>query len=373
MTNSNELNTETQSLDIRHLTPRQWEDSRQRARAVILLRIKEPVWSDFAPAAEQGSPTTKYVVYALLFIVAFAAFLISAGKQVAAFSLIMSPLLEKYPDRISPAYVTVVIVAALTLAEFGVILFGYAAKVISQDKASEYTLRFFQALCVIIALGGNITVTALNIVTEAAAFEWAVALTAPLIVMGVGVIVEQSSLRGQERHTSARIAFDAATEKYRAARTEPESDGQWLETWGKEILEGLKRISTNQRASIEAMEAFDPAVRGRLASAEYQRQSWVFQPVTIELSANGSRRSLNSGSRAPVPVQAAPEQSSEQGEHVQVGIGETARQAAIRKLTESPQLMDISRTQLTATYGLNQSAWQRAKDEIKSAGIEVTI
>lgn len=368
MNNDNEVFVNTQTPGIRHLTPKQWEATRVSARAIILSRLKEPTWAEFAPVAEQGSPSTKYVVYALLFIVAFAAFLISAGKQVAAFSLIVTPLLEKYPDRISPAYVTVVIVAALTLAEFGVILFGYAAKVISQDRTSEYTLRVFQGLCVIIALGGNITVTALNIVPDAAVFEWIVAITAPLIVMGVGVIVEQSALRGQEHYAAARTAFDMATEKYRAARAEPETDPAWLETWGKEILEGLKRIP-GQRVVIESIEESDPAARGRLASIEYNRQAWIFQPVVIETSQSVSPKSLTRGETAKRLVSPSQSISGDTSETGEMRQGEMPRQTAKRLLAEQPDLMAISLSDLVTSHGLNRSAWARAKTDIETARI----
>lgn len=372
MNNPNTI--DPQNVEIRHLTPKLWEDTRQRAQSMIITRLKEPAWSEFAPAQVQGSRVTTYVVYGLLIVVALAAFLISAGKQVIAFSLISVPLLIEYPEWISTLYITVGIIASLTLNEFGVILFGYAAKVRARDPLSSTTLRVFQFLCVTIALGGNITVTALNIVAEAAVFEWIVAITAPLIVMGVGTVIEQAAIQQQEAYQAARTTYTEALKQYRLSRADPESDPRWLEVWGREILESLSRLP-GQRPVIEAMIAADDSARVRLVAAEYQRQSWSVQlkqltepiavsPVSPSVSGTGERRVTG--------VSPSQLQSGVSG----AVSGETPRMTARRLLAEQPELMNVSLAELVRAHGLNESAWSRAKGDIKAeqlASIEVPV
>src|SRR5579864_3223968 len=110
------------------LSSDQWEATRTRAETIIRARLQRPDRSRFVMRDAKYPPVIAAFAIALLIVVALAAFVISAGKQIAAFDVISARLAADYAGRISAGYVNAVLIAALALSEFGVILFGLGAK-----------------------------------------------------------------------------------------------------------------------------------------------------------------------------------------------------------------------------------------------------
>jgi hypothetical protein len=267
---------------IEQLNSDRWDKAKQNARLKIAARTPKPTLDQYLAADSKYSATVMRVGGLLLVLVALAAFVISAGRQIAAFDTITAPLAVGYSTRISAAYVDLVLIAALGLSEFGVIVFGAGAKVIAKTNIEKTILRLFQVLSILIAISGNLTVWALNYshntLPVVELFDLLITISAPTLVVGIGVMIERLVSDNVAHRHNAMQAYALALKNWEQSSAAPEKHPDWFEVWGNCILDQLRATKKN-RDEIDRLIADDPTVRQELVYREYKRYEWKFMPV----------------------------------------------------------------------------------------------
>jgi len=267
------------------LTTARWETARTRAEELVRGRIKAPLKAQFTVTDSEYPQSLIVAVLALMVIVAMAAFYISAGKEIMAGDMI-SAILATASVRISPAYVSGVLVAILLLGECGALLFGLAARIFGQRRIVLVFLRVCQGGCVLIAMMSNATVTLAYPVVAAMVFDWFITLAAPALVIGIGLIIEELIASWLLVRQQAIDNYNRAMANWRQAVDDPAKHPDFNRIWGESILEQLIGASKHNRETIPALIDETPQIRAVIVSREYQRHQWGFDPSTaIDVSA----------------------------------------------------------------------------------------
>lgn len=330
--------------ELDHLNARGWEKARENAEKIIRARLKEPTREAYFSIEDKPSNVDR-AISGLLVLVAVASFGVSAAKEIAALDLVLSPL-PTISERISASYVSLLLLACLSLSEAGVLLFGLAIKP-SMARTARYTYRFFQWLCMSIALVANATITALHPIASAWVFDLLLTFAPPLVVIGVGLVLEERAKSVNARKDSAQAAYDAALTVYRRVNENPELDDDFMRVWGQAIVEAMVARSLKNKELLPAWLDEHPEIAAQVAQREYNRYQWIFQPV----------------SQPEMPKQV------EQPKAVSIvsgGTAETARERAVKLLSETPELMQLSLTQLVEKHPeISRSTWNRAKQDVK--------
>src|SRR5260221_13159249 len=97
--------------DITGLDITRWERARRLAQEQVRNMVPKPVAEHYSPRGFGRFPTWVTVgMFVMLFVIATAAFWISAGKQITATDLVLMPVVEDYHSLSGP------------WAEFGIML-----------------------------------------------------------------------------------------------------------------------------------------------------------------------------------------------------------------------------------------------------------
>lgn len=351
--------------DVPHLDSTRWERALKNAKAIVISRVQKqefqkPERDTYFKRESKYPPILIGIVLVLLVMVALAAFLISAGKQVVAFDIVSRFLVDKYGVRISERYIDTIVVAALMLSEAGVILFGLAANIFSSNGRTTSTFRLFQLFCTVITLLANISVTALNLAMEMPVFDGAVTLIPPLLVIGIGWIMEQMAhtwilmrLESIKAYETAIAEYTKAVEteeaRYKLLTQEPTKHPEWSKVWGDCIIDQL-RATAKAREVFEALEKDDPQVGAKLAYREWERrqQDYNFQKIS-EIS----KKSQN-------PVSDRSGDSSEFQEQRPMNV-----MSGLKIMQRDPELMKLQGKELVERFGGSASTWTRVKAEYR--------
>jgi hypothetical protein len=354
------------------LSTKGWEDARSRAEAVIAGRISAPLRHQFRAADSQYPPQLIGVVVALMIAVALAAFYISAGKEIAVVDTVMRGLVVDYA-RLTVAYIEIAILAALMLSEFGALLFGLGSRVLATHRALSRVMRFFQIICVLIAILGNITITMAHPIVEALVFDWFLTLAAPVLVIGIGLIVEELLSTWLIARQSAISKYNDALKAWQQATADPESHPDFYAVWGEEILDQLNQRSPRNKKVIAELLEGDPGLRIVIVSLEWARHDWLFTAnVAAEISgklAGNSGNSSNSG-QSPQPQSAVSTISAVSGNSGQlpaISVQKSiTRQEALELFEADPTLMSLSGAELVARYGGTASTYSKARGDYRT-------
>jgi hypothetical protein len=293
----------TQLDDITGLDTARWERARKQAQHIVRDMVAEPDKRLYTGRAFQKYPgwlTSATLV--VLALVASAAFWISAGKQIAATNVVLTPIVHDY-DRLSTGWADVAIVLSLCLGEFGTVLFSTAAGIFPSQpwtigrvrvRATEVAFRGASVICACFALLANITITVRHAGSYAdiALFGWFMTLAPPIIVLFVGLFAEKLLLGMLEARTAAREAYHQAYDGYETVQRSPESHPDFKRLWHVQILEQLIKVSQANRRKIEAA----PELRADLVRREFIRHEWA----TFEIEGPPSRPTLPSPEGASV-------------------------------------------------------------------------
>lgn len=362
------------------LSTKGWEDARSRAEAVITGRISTPLRSQFRAADSQYPPQLIGVVVALMIAVALAAFYISAGKEIAVVDTVMRGLVVDYA-RLTLAYVEIAILAALMLSEFGALLFGLGSRVLATRRALSRVMRAFQFTCVSIAILGNITITMAHPVVEAFVFDWFLTLAAPVLVIGIGLIVEELLATWLIARQEAIAKYNAALKIWQQATANPETHPDFYSVWGEEILDQLNRRSAHNKKLIAELLDADPGLRIVIVSLEWARHDWQF---TADIAADIAGR-LTSWNDAPSLKQPTPSPRSlpetlklpgTTGNASLVSSGtplETAR-ATLSQYGDLLAALSLSQLETwseTAGTKISRATWNRARLSLSSSPVDV--
>lgn len=335
-------------IDLSILNPlnvKRWEDARATAEATIRARLKEPDRALFFKRESDRPPLLSGIVTALLIVVAATSFLISAAKEIAAADIVLRGLPE-VSDRLSASFISWLIVFVLALSELGVILFGLAVHD-QPGRSGRLLLRAFQITCMCVALGANITITVQHPIWNALVFDWLLTLVPPVVVIGIGLVMEAQAQRAIESRAGALREYRAAESAYQIALATPEAHPEFMGVWGKCIIEQVIGRNQSHRAQLAAWLDERPALRAEIAQREYARNNWKFQPL-LEISRNAAE-----------PQKSSPE-IPEISEKVSMKLA-----TALEILRNFPDDMALSGAALVEKHGGYPSVWSKAKSKIR--------
>lgn len=349
---------------IAPLNAAQWEHAKANAQTIIRRRLIKPNKSVYLAADSKYPLVVRIFSVLLLLIVTIAAGAVSAGKQIVAAAVMYAGLAAEHTDRLAPGYITLAIVSLLALAEFSVIAFGYGARVsVSRRQftarvkewrisvSAGSVLRALQLVGVVIALGGNLTAFELTYTASVWAFDLLITLTAPLTVIGVGVMIENMIVESLARRRGALERYNAELIAFNESYADPAKHREWYSVWGESILDALRANSANTTL-IDQMIAEDPKARQLIVKAEYDRHEWRFNP------------SVSSEKKAGIP-----ENSQEKKLPPKLGF-------AVEWLKTHPESAGLSGQELARTVmgidgnPINSHYWNDAKQFAKNGHSE---
>jgi hypothetical protein len=279
---------------IPHLSAERWQKARQRAIDTVRASVPEPDPAHYI--SQRGISTfpawfTRGLI-ALLVIVAGAAFWMSAGKQIMAAGMLITPLSAS--PRLSPFWGDTAIILSLAFGELGAILFQVAASVFD-GRGRRLVFRTFAVLCAALAVIANVSITATHQVGEVAVFEWLLTLIPPVAVLGIGMLIEGLVMHSLKARAEQRAAYQAAMVAYRQAQADPEKHPDFGRTWAKAIFDELCRYKRDRDLIMPLVEQ-DRAVMLQLVQREYaEHMAWEnFDPTAGKLE-TGKSGKLESG------------------------------------------------------------------------------
>ncbi len=205
------------------------------AKEAIKKRIPVPSPEQFEPdVPSRYSKRFINSVLGALAVTLIASFWISAGKQVAAAGLVFDPLPSEY-THLSEFWSQLSIIATLILSEIGAILFLVSAGTIAHSapmttlrgksvNVTQLVLRVFAFACAGYAILSNVTITILHPQQSVAVVQWFISIVIPLIVLGLGVLLERIVIEGLRTGADRTKRYTQAMNEYRALVAYPDKN-----------------------------------------------------------------------------------------------------------------------------------------------------
>lgn len=281
-------------------------NAQQAAKDAVKKRIEEPKQDQFnAEVTSRFSSRFIQSVWAGLIITLLASFWISAGKQVAAAGLVFDPLPEQY-THLSEFWSQVSIGATLILSEVGAILFLVSAGTIAhnapmstiggrQVNVTQLVLRIFAFACAGYAILSNVTITILHPQGSVAAVQWFISIVIPLIVLGLGILVERIVIDGMRTKAERDRRFNLAMQDYNAVIAAPEKHDYYPAVLLDSIYDEIMKLKANRERLGELLP---------LVQSDQQYKVWLVQ---AEYAAHQQSNSLQMDGANPflLPLPAA--------------------------------------------------------------------
>ena len=362
------------------LTAKRWEDSRTNAERLIGQRLTAPSRSTYKALDSQYPPRLIGIVVVMLLIVALAALYISAGKEIAVVDTVMRDLVSYYP-RLTAAYIEVAIIGVLLLAELGALLFGLASRVLASRRVHGQLMRAFQLACVTVAIVGNMTITLSHPVVEAIVFDWVLTLGAPLLVIGIGAIIEELLATWLLARQQAIRDFNQALNVYQSAMADPESHPDFFRLWGECIFEQILKQSGHNRDALPPLLESDPGLKLVVVSMEWARHDWQFTAdIAAEIAGRITKWNDVPSLKQPEPSQRSSPETLELIETTRnvslVSSGtplETAK-AALSQYGDLLAKMSLSQLETWSEASgnkISRATWNRARLSLSSSSLNV--
>lgn len=268
------------------LTTERYLNAQQAAKDAVKKRIQEPKPDQFSnDATSRYSKGFIRAVWTGLIVTLLASFWISAGKQIAAAGLVFDPLPGEY-THLSGFWSSVSIWATLLLSEVGAILFLVSAGTIAhsapmttiggkQVNATQLVLRTFAFACAGYAILSNVTITMLHpLEGMAGAVQWFLSIVIPLVVLGLGVLVERIVIEGMRAKAERDRRYVEAMMDYRAVIAHPENHEYYPAVLLDAIYDEIRRYKKERdRVPIEIWE---------LIESDQQYKVWFVQAEYTE-------------------------------------------------------------------------------------------
>jgi hypothetical protein len=223
---------------IKLLTLGQWTRIETAAKQAVKDNLQPPQASDFLAGRMSRFPRwlTLMAVGGLLTVIT-GAFVISIGKQFDSYDTIYGYLGTH--ARLSPFWVSLVLLAGVLLTEIGAALFTLAPAVFGD----AHKRKFYAAA----GISGGLAVFANVAATYGhefpnlaiAALAWLLTLFAPMVVLIGALFGERLIIEQLERRNQAAVEFEVARREYAALVSHPEQSPAypgylrryWLETY----------------------------------------------------------------------------------------------------------------------------------------------
>jgi hypothetical protein len=286
------MTTETiqTTIDLRFplLTESAYLAAIQKAETTIRDRVQAPTMDRYTKVSVQAYPRWFMggIIAALLAVLTFS-FVISAGKQAAAMGLLVDHLPGKF-SHLSDLWAGTSIVAMLLLSELGAVLFlvaggtlAHTAKVSQigrwQVNVTRWIFTAFAVSCAGYAILSNVTIAALDPVPSAAVLEWAISIGVPLIVLGLGVMLERMVIDLLKASAAQKIAYNVAVSEYEAVIADPTKHTSWAAVLSDSLWAAL---NLRHKEPIAAYTERDPKYKRWIIQSEYASHQ---QTAALEL------------------------------------------------------------------------------------------
>jgi len=265
---------------IPHLNGNRWEKTIIKAKQQVINALTKPHLDDYVKESMNSIPAGLYrALIAMLAIVAIAAFWVSAGKQISATAMLLEPVV-KTSDHLSQGWADVSVIGMLALGEIGTILFSVACSVLSEDRAKAIVFRIASIGCAMFAILANVTIT-MRDNEGSTVYAWFLTLAPPLIVIVVGLVIENLMLRSVKARSEAQRAYDIALRDYDYYRARPDLHPTFNQRWYSAIYDELcyyKGVKVVIEELVHANEQFKAALVKREIDAH---QYWAALEVEM--------------------------------------------------------------------------------------------
>lgn len=289
-------NKNDQLNELIGLTEGERLNARDRAVKNIQRAIgSEPTPDQFTRAQFSAYPTSyRRAIIALLLIVGFTAFLVSAFRL---FAIGRAHFLESIPDD---TQAIIVGIAVVLMSEFLVVVSGLARPLIDSGK---WKMFFPMFLGVTIALVGNWTMTNPNTV-----FGWLETLAPPIVVFIVALIGEQLLIKSLKERHEAQLEYTEALNAWKTAHNNPEKSERWLSTYANALKATLIEVNskgTGKTRRIEIMNGLNGRDWSNLVRNELNADNWYIdqpadKPQLTPTSSNGTKSAIYDTVQNPV-------------------------------------------------------------------------
>lgn len=301
---------------IPHLSSARWEKARRIAKNRVVDGLIEPKYTDYdeRPPSLLG-PKARWVIGFLLALVAVAAFWISAGKQISASTMLFKPLVVGQ-EHLSDTWSDGAVIAGLALGEAGTISFSLFSAVLAGQaitlrgltfKPRGVMFRILSVACAFLAVLANITITAIHDETGFTVFAWFVTLAPPMIVIGIGLVIESMVLQGHLERAEAEAKFAKAHQEYEFYTLNPDKHGTFNERWYICIYEEICYPQPIKPRIDALVRDYGGEIKGQLVMREIKAHDfWAQLEATI---ANPTLPPIVEGSNL-LPLSLEPQTSS---------------------------------------------------------------
>lgn len=277
MTTSNEIMIPAVRFPI--LSTDRYLNAQQAAKDAVKKRIEEPKPDQFnSDVPSRYSKRFISAVWFGLIVTLIASFWISAGKQIATAGLVFDPLPGEY-THLSEFWSQVSIIATLILSEVGAILFLVSAGTIAhsapmstiygrQINLTQLVLRTFAFACAGYAILSNVTITILRPQQSAAVAQWFISIVIPLIVLGLGILVERIVIEGMRTNAERQRRYMQAMLDYRAVIAQPEKHDYFPAVLADAIYDEIMKLKAHREKLGELLP---------LVQSDQQYKVWLVQ------------------------------------------------------------------------------------------------
>lgn len=358
--------------NIRPLTTAKWDAAIEYARNVTLQGNHEPNREMFKPKPNKYPRWVTMPLLLGLVVILFAAWWVSAGKQILVVDDFLAPLLASDTrGRISQMWANISIIATLLLGEVGTLTFSLIAAIFPGERIgnsrvylNELIFRIAATISAGIALISNITLTALH--TEELrgqiVFAWTFTIVTPLAVLVVGYALERMMLGSLESKAEALDHYNIAYAHYLAIADDPTKSPLYIDHLRRAVLDQLRSISAANKAQIDAAIDATPSIRRMLFERERRRQSWE-----IEVESLPTGLQVNVGTPAVLEDVAASLKAISERVPLSQDTGRVQNKPnskvdqAVQYLLANPADMVLAVRDLEAKTGINKNWWGEAK------------
>ncbi len=267
---------------IPHLSSTRYERAISKAKQQVVNSLTEPVREhyDKQVGGIMSSGTHRLMIIGLC-IVAFAAFTISAGKQITATTMLFDPIAQN-SEHLSWVWADASIILGLALGEIGTIIFSVACSMFSEHKGKVIIFRVFSIICATLAILANVTITALHDNTGYVVWAWFVTLAPPLTVIAVGLLIESLVMRNMKAQAEAQREYDIDHREYEYYCKKPETHGTYMRRWLLSLYEELC-YRKEDRALIEAIVGGDERIKAVIVKREIEAHEY-WEAMEVELT-----------------------------------------------------------------------------------------
>lgn len=267
---------------IPHLSSTRYERAISKAKQQVVNSLSEPVRKHYDK--EVGGVMSHGVQRLMIIglcIVAFAAFWISAGKQISATTMLFDPIAQN-SEHLSWVWVDLSIVFGLALGEIGTIIFSVACSMFSEHRGKVIVFRVFSVLCAALAILANITITALHDNSGYVLWAWFLTLIPPLTVIGVGLLIESLVMRNMKAQQEAQREYDVDHREYEYYCKKPETHSTYMRRWLLSLYEEIC-YGKEAKALVEAIVDGDERVKAVIVKREIEAHEY-WEAMEVELT-----------------------------------------------------------------------------------------